>query len=124
MRNGTTWSQQAYLKASNTETFDQFGISVALSGDTAVVGASWEASNATGIDGDQSSNTAPNSGAAYVFVRSGSTWSQQAYLKGSNTEAPVINKGINFEGPCGRMTVRESYRGAEAEIQGHLAAVK
>ena len=39
VRSGTTWSQQAYLKASNTGAGDQFGCSVAVSGDTVVVGA-------------------------------------------------------------------------------------
>ena len=64
-----------------------FGASVAISGDTVVVGAHWEDSNATGVNGNQSDNSAANSGAAYVFIRSGTTWSQQAYLKASNTEA-------------------------------------
>jgi uncharacterized repeat protein (TIGR01451 family) len=87
VRNGTSWSQQAYLKASNTWATDHFGWSVAISGDTVVVGAFFEDSSATGVDGNQADNSAANSGAAYVFVRSGSTWSQQAYLKASNTDA-------------------------------------
>lgn len=87
VRSGTTWSQQAYLKASNTDANDQFGTSVAISGDTVVVGATFEASNATGINGNQSDNSAHQAGAAYVFVRNGTTWSQQAYLKASNTDA-------------------------------------
>jgi hypothetical protein len=87
VRAGGAWSQQAYLKASNTETYDEFGSSVAVSGDTVVVGAPYEASNATGVNGDQHDNSAPESGAAYVFVRAGGAWSQQAYLKASNTEA-------------------------------------
>ena len=87
MRSGTTWSQQAYLKASNTEVGDGFGFSVAISGDTVVVGAHEEDSNATGVNGDQADNSAADSGAAYVFTRSGATWSQQAYLKASNTGA-------------------------------------
>ena len=86
-RSGDVWSQQAYLKASNTGAGDYFGTSVAVSGDTLVVGARYEDSNATGVDGDQADNTAANSGAAYVFTRSGSTWSQQAYLKASNPGA-------------------------------------
>ena len=80
-------AQQAYLKASNTGASDYFGYSVAVSGDTVVVGAISEASNATGVNGNQSDNSAPDSGAAYVFVRSGTNWSQQAYLKASNTGA-------------------------------------
>src|SRR5205814_707528 len=87
VRTGTTWSQQAYLKASNTGTGDRFGTSVAVSGDTVVVGAIFEDGAAVGVDGDASSNAAANAGAAYVFVRSGTTWSQQAYLKASNTSA-------------------------------------
>src|SRR5205814_1608421 len=87
VRSGTTWSQQAYLKASNAEAGDQFGVSVALSGDTLVVGATSEDSNATGVNGNQADNSAGWSGAAYVFVRSGTAWSQQAYLKASNAGA-------------------------------------
>lgn len=87
VRSDSTWSQQAYLKASNTEIGDDFGYSVAISGDTIVIGAHNEDSNATGVDGNQADNSAAASGAAYVFVRSGSAWSQQAYLKASNTEA-------------------------------------
>jgi hypothetical protein len=86
VRSGTTWTQQAYLKASNTDAGDSFGQSVAISGNTIIIGAQAEDSNATGINGTQTSNTASNSGAAYVFVRSGSNWTQEAYLKASNTE--------------------------------------
>jgi len=80
-------AQQAYLKASNTDANDTFGYAAAIDGDTVVVGASGEDSSATGVNGNQSLNDAENSGAAYVFTRSGTTWSQQAYLKASNTEA-------------------------------------
>ena len=71
-------SQQAYLKASITGRSDSFGFSVAISNDTVVVGAENEDSAATGVNGDQNDNSAVNSGAAYVFVRSGTTWTQQA----------------------------------------------
>ncbi len=87
VRSGTSWAQQAYLKASNSEAYDQFGSTVALDGNTIVVGSHYEDSAATGVDGDQSSNAANSAGAAYVFVRSGTTWTQQAYLKASNTDA-------------------------------------
>ena len=82
-----TWSQQAYLKASNAQSGDRFGQSVSLSGDgsTLVVGASWESSNAAGINGDQNNNSAPGAGAAYLFQRTDTTWTQEAYLKASNT---------------------------------------
>lgn len=86
-RIGGTWSQQAYLKASNTGAGDLFGSSVAISGDLVVITAPGERSNATGVDGNESDNSARNSGAAYVFERLGGVWSQQAYLKASNASA-------------------------------------
>ncbi len=88
-RNGSSWSQQAYIKASNTDGGDYFGYSLALNadGNTLVVGAFQEASNATGVNGDDTDDSAMSAGAVYVFVRSVSTWSQQAYLKASNSEA-------------------------------------
>ena len=87
VRTGTTWSQQAYLKASNPDAYDFFGDAVAISGDTIVVGADWEASAATGVNGNQSDDSAAGAGAVYVFVRTGTTWTQQAYLKASNAES-------------------------------------
>ena len=87
VRTGSQWVQQAYLKASNTKQGQQFGWSVAISGNTIVVGAPGEKSNATGVNSNQVDNSLNEAGAAYVFVRSGTTWSQQAYLKASNTEA-------------------------------------
>ncbi len=84
-RNTGTWTQQAYVKASNTDQDDLFGAALSLSGDTLAVGVYHESSNATGIDGDQSNNGLLDSGAAYIFVRNGETWSQQAYVKASNT---------------------------------------
>ncbi len=88
-RNGTSWSQQAYIKASNSDIGGEFGQSpgVSIDGDTLVVGARNEPSNATGIDGDQNNKSAPGAGAVYVFTRNGTTWSQQAYIKASNTDA-------------------------------------
>src|SRR5262249_11994574 len=77
-------AQQAYLKASNTGQFDEFGWSVAISGDTVVVGAPLEASSTTGVN-TTANESAFASGAAYVFVRNSGVWTQQAYLKASNT---------------------------------------
>jgi hypothetical protein len=64
-----------------------FGFCVALSGDGNTLGvcAYDEDSSAEGIDGDQTDNRSNGSGAAYVFVRSGGLWRQQAYVKASNT---------------------------------------
>ena len=89
VRAGTSWSQQAFLKASNTSPNDWFGSRVALSGDgnLAVVGASLEDGAAKGINGRQDVKTAGEAGALYVFRRSGTAWTQTAYVKGANTEA-------------------------------------
>jgi trimeric autotransporter adhesin len=86
-RTGTAWKQEAYLKASNTGAGDQFGWSVALSGDTLAVSASFEDSAAAGVDGNQNDNSSNGSGAAYVFHRMGTSWQQEAYVKASNTGA-------------------------------------
>ena len=71
-RTGATWSQQAKLTASDAASIDFFGYSVAIDGDTAVIGAY--------ADDDGGSN----SGSAYVFTRTGETWSQQAKLTASD----------------------------------------
>lgn len=84
-RAGSTWSQAAYLKASNTDQGDQFGVTVAASGDTVVVGADREAGAGPGVNpGNQSDNSLIKSGAAYVFVKAAGVWTQQAFLKASN----------------------------------------
>ncbi|MCP4447622.1 MAG: hypothetical protein GY811_20125 [Myxococcales bacterium] len=66
-RSGTTWTQQAYFKASNTDSGDQFGQSVALSGDSLAIGACLEESNATGLGGDRSNDDAAGAGSFYIF---------------------------------------------------------
>ena len=88
-RTGTSWSQEAYIKASNTDAADSFGRSVSLSsnGERLAVGATGEASDAVGVGGDETNDDAVRAGAAYVFVRVGTTWAQESYLKASNAEA-------------------------------------
>ena len=99
-RNGDSWAQQAYVKASNTGSGDYFGSSVDLSadGNTMVVAAHWEASDATGINGNQADNSIPQAGAVYVFTRSGGRWTQQAYIKASNTGEKLAGEGENLVG--------------------------
>jgi len=83
------WSQQAVLKASNSEPNDLFGSAISLTsdGNMLVVGAAGEDSNTTGINGDQTNNTSTDSGAVYIFTRdSNANWQQQTYLKTSNTD--------------------------------------
>jgi nucleoside-specific outer membrane channel protein Tsx len=76
VQSGTTWSQQAELTASDGAKTDSLGGSVALKGTTAVVGAAFH-----------TVGTHTQEGAAYVFVQSGATWSQQAELTSSDGES-------------------------------------
>jgi hypothetical protein len=73
MRSSTTWSQQQKLTASNGAYHDLFGTSVAINGDTVVVGA-WDEANL-------------HQGSAYIFARSGTTWSQRQELAASDGSA-------------------------------------
>src|SRR4029434_354731 len=83
------WAQHDYVKPSNAEGGDSFGVSVALSddGNTLLVGSLDEDCPATGVnpagcDNDREADT--STGAAYVFVRNQGVWSQQAFLKAAN----------------------------------------
>ena len=73
-RSGTDWSEQAKILSSDTQAYGNFGRSVALSGDgnTAIVGSAVDL------------NTV---GAAYIFTRSGTSWSEQAKIQASDVEA-------------------------------------
>ena len=77
-RNGNTWTQTATLTSSDNALGDNFGISVALSGDTALIGAAGD---------DDAGN---GSGSAYVFVRNGNVWTQQAKLTASSPAALAL----------------------------------
>lgn len=83
-----SWVQTAYIKASNSGFGDQFGYSVALDGDTLVVGALREDGNGAGVNPvSQSDDSLMDSGAAYVFRRVNGVWSQEAYIKPSDPGA-------------------------------------
>ncbi|HOX47521.1 MAG TPA: hypothetical protein PK668_28265 [Myxococcota bacterium] len=75
VRSGLTWPRQQVLLAPDGAAGDSFGVAVAISGDTLVVGADGNAASAS------------LSGAAYVFVRSGATWTLQQKLTASDAEA-------------------------------------
>jgi len=89
IRSGTTWSQQAKLEANDAVAYDTFGASVSLSGDTALVGASHV----------ESPTDVNNTGAAYVFVRSGTAWSQQAKLEAADSgSGDIFGSAVSLEG--------------------------
>jgi len=76
-RSGTTWSQQQRLSASDAANFDEFAYSIDIDGDgdTIIAGAYQEDTNGT------------SAGSAYIFTRSGTTWSQQAKIQASDRAA-------------------------------------
>ncbi|MDJ0941317.1 MAG: hypothetical protein QNJ00_16265, partial [Woeseiaceae bacterium] len=75
-RNGTAWSLQARLLADDGAGGDRFGCSVAISDDVAVIGAPHDDYGPVG-----------SGGSAYVFVRDGDSWSQQAKLLADDGES-------------------------------------
>lgn len=88
-RTNGVWAQEAYLKASNTNAGDWFGMAIALSGDgqSLAVGARNEASSARGIGANQLDNSAPGAGAVYLFRHGGSGWAQEVFIKAPNSDA-------------------------------------
>ena len=89
MRSGTTWTQQQKLTASDGASEDRFGYSVSLSGDYALIGASFVDDNGS------------ESGSAYVFVRSGTTWTQQQKLTASDGAAnDHFGYSVSLSGDC------------------------
>ncbi|MGE0884374.1 MAG: putative Ig domain-containing protein [Blastocatellales bacterium] len=75
VRNGATWTPQQRLLPNDAADNDRFGFSVALDGDTALIGA------------PSKSITATTQGAAYIFTRSGTVWTQQPRLNLNSTQA-------------------------------------
>ena len=88
-RSGDTWAEQAFIKASNPNLEDWFAARLALSGDgnSLIVGAPMEDSAARGVNGREDDNSAVEAGAAYLYTRVGTTWSQHSYVKASNADA-------------------------------------
>lgn len=81
------WQRQAKITATTPRAYELFGFSVALSGNTLVVGAFRDSSAAKGINQPHADTNAPSSGAFYVFERSGETWAETTYVKASNAKA-------------------------------------
>jgi hypothetical protein len=106
---GTSWSQQAKLTASDGASFDELGSSVSISGDTALVGAHYDGT------------AGYNAGSAYVFVRSGTSWSQQAELIASDTTTEH-EFGWSVSA-CGDTALVGAYRDDEHGIQAGAAYV-
>jgi hypothetical protein len=87
VRSGGTWTQQAFIKATNPGREDWFGVRLALSGDgnTLAVSAPNENSGSKGIN-SKPDDSAAQAGAVYVYTRNGATWAHQAYVKASDAK--------------------------------------
>jgi hypothetical protein len=103
-RQNGNWSQQAFIKGSKSEPSDGFGFSLSMSedGNTVAVGAGDEACLTPGMDPPGCADDAPPGrganiwvGAAYVFVRSGATWSEQSFVKAPNAR-PYNSFGVRL----------------------------
>jgi putative cell wall-binding protein len=105
MRSGSAWFEQAKLVASDGTDYGRFGYSVAVSGQTAVIGESW--ANVGSVDW---------AGAAHVFVRSGDTWTRQRKLV---SPSPAMYEGFGCSVGIWRDTV---VVGADSSVVESLAA--
>ena len=109
-RSGSSWTQQAELVASDGAANDQFGVSVAISGDTALVGAPFYHTY---------------QGAAYLFTRSGSSWTQQAELVASDRaaydefgESVALDADVAVIGAPGHQVAGDDHQGAAYVFTG------
>ncbi|CAH1542500.1 Integrin alpha beta-propellor repeat protein [Vibrio owensii] len=116
------WAQTAYLKSTNSDKLDSFGYDVALSEDglTALVGSPGEDSNTTSVNGNEMDNSSDNSGAAYVFIHNGTTWTQDSYLKASNSDSKDQfghSVDVNSDGTV--MAIGAFNEASDSEINGN-----
>lgn len=119
VRQGETWIQEAYIKASNPDADDEFGLSTSLSGDglTLAVGASGESSS--GIEAGPGNNDADGAGAVYVFRKTDGEWTQAAYLKASNAEAgDLFGLNVSLSGDGEALVVGSDDDSGSFQING------
>ena len=117
-------AQQAYMKSSNTEAFDEFGNSAALSRDgrTLVVGGRGEDGGGAGVNGNQADNSVDESGAAFVF---GINSSPTIPRRGGSSDPPSalepIRRVVGGDGHLARWTERHTDEAAARDEQFGLA---
>ncbi len=97
------WTQTMFLKAKNSESEDQFGASISISGDLIAVGAPFEDSSQTTISNFPANidvnNSAANRGAVYIFRKSGeSIWWMTTYIKPSSTNTHLFGRAVSISG--------------------------
>jgi len=98
VKNADVWTQEAFIKASNTDSGDFFGWSISLNdeGNKLAVGSFREDSGDATINGNQNDNSVNNAGAVYIFNRSGGVWTQEAYIKSNFINLSNSGEGENF----------------------------
>ncbi len=113
------WTEQAYLKPSNTGLRDWFGSRLAISGDgnTLAVPSQLEDSASSGINGRQDDESGTDAGVVYLFSRSGMAWAQHAFVKGSNTEM-YDEFGSSVALSCDGRTMVVGARGEDSVASG------
>jgi subtilisin family serine protease len=108
VRNGNVWTEQQKLTASDGASGDVFGESVSISGDTAIVGARLDDIDANG-----------NQGSAYIFVRSGTVWTQQQKLTASDGAAGnEFGRSVSISGDTAVVGEPENDLGSANQNQG------
>jgi len=107
-RSGTSWAQQAKIVATDRATGDNFGGSVSISGDYAIVGAIGQDQDAEG------GNTLNRAGSAYIFKRSGTFWTQQAKIVASDrAEGDLFGFSVSISGEYAIVGARDEDQDAE-----------
>ncbi|NOT00491.1 MAG: hypothetical protein HOP29_07675 [Phycisphaerales bacterium] len=102
VRSGNVWTQQQKLTASDAAALDRFGVSVSVSGNTAVIGASGDGGDGAG------------SGSAYVFLRTGGTWMQHQHQKLTASDAAPSDEFGNSVSVSGDTVLVGAYQNNHA----------
>ena len=104
-RDGSTWSEEAKISGSSRSTGRSFGMTVGISGERAIVGAMWDALDENG------ENSLQSSGSAYIFKRSGTTWSEEVKLLASDRKSyDNFGVGVSISGDTAVVTgYRQDY---------------
>lgn len=114
-RSENTWKLQSFIKSPKPRDNDNFGMSIALSddGNLIAIGVPNENSSSVGVNGSYENESAPNSGAVYLFSRTDDEWHVQDYIKASNTD-----HGNNF-GASVSLSSNGSILAVGAKLEGN-----
>jgi Calx-beta domain-containing protein/FG-GAP repeat protein len=128
-KSGSSWNLNSFIKASNPSEFVNFGQSIALSADGAVmaIGDPYEESGAVGVGGNPVNDCdaavpvtcEPDSGAVYVFTQAAGAWAQDAYIKASNARSYMeFGSTLALSGDGSTLAVASTYEASAARGLG------